>query len=194
MIVQHSVLAFSWIFYCVAHSLLAAPACKLFFEKYTGKYFRYYRLAYSLFASFTLLLLLYYQYSIKTWRLFYSGIVVRLALFLLVIPGLVIMLASIYKYFRLLSGIRTLYEAKPPAELKVNGMHTYVRHPLYSGTLLFIWGLFFIFPLLGNLISVVIITLYVLVGIKYEERKLINEFGDTYKNYCLEVPKFIPRI
>ncbi len=194
MILQHSIFAFLWIIYCIVHSVLATTSCKLFFQKKTGKYFRYYRLAYSVIAAITLLLLLYYQFSFKSLRLFYSVIIGWLSFFMLVIPGLTIMVVIMYKYFRLLSGIRSLYQAKESPELKTDGMHTYIRHPLYSGTLLFIWGLFFIFPFFNNLISVIVITVYVLIGIKYEEQKLIIEFGDAYKDYCLKVPKLIPHL
>lgn len=99
---------------------------------------------------------------------------------------------SIVKYFKLLSGIRTLYEAKPPKELKREGIHNYVRHPLYLGTLLFVWGLFFIFPMLNNLIAVSIITGYVLIGIRLEEKKLLIEFGNLYVDYIFQVPMLVP--
>ena len=99
---------------------------------------------------------------------------------------------SILKYFKLLSGVRTLYEAKPPMELKREGIHNYVRHPLYPGTLLFIWGLFFIFPMLNNLIAAVIITGYVLIGIRLEEKKLLIEFGNLYADYISQVPMLVP--
>ncbi len=104
------------------------------------------------------------------------------------------MMVAIYKYFNLLSGVRSLYQEKQVAELKVDGVHKYMRHPLYTGTLLFLWGVFFIFPYVNNLIAVLLITLYVLIGIKYEERKLVVEFGDSYRNYQLTVPKLIPRL
>lgn len=112
----------------------------------------------------------------------------------MVIPGITIMAASIYKYFKLLSGIRSIYQATPPAELKVEGIHKYVRHPLYLGTLLFIWGLFFIFPLLNNLIAAAAITTYVLIGIKFEEKKLLKEFGNVYAEYIKNVPGLIPKL
>ncbi len=104
------------------------------------------------------------------------------------------MLISIYKYFKLLSGIQTLFIAKPAPELKVENIHKYVRHPLYFGTLLFTWGLFFIFPLLNNLIAVIAITLYTVVGIKLEEKKLLKEFGSLYREYRESVPMLIPRL
>ena len=103
------------------------------------------------------------------------------------------MMISILKYFKLLSGVRTLYQVKPSTELRQEGIHNYVRHPLYLGTLLFIWGLFFIFPMLNNLIAVIIITGYTLIGIRLEEKKLLIEFGNLYAGYISRVPMLIPR-
>lgn len=111
---------------------------------------------------------------------------------ILVLPGFIIMILSIYKYFRLLSGIRSLYEAVPPVELKIEGIHKFVRHPLYTGTILFTWGLFLIFPFLNNLIAVVIITGYTIIGIQFEEKKLGIEFGKVYFEYKSKVPMLIP--
>lgn len=92
----------------------------------------------------------------------------------------------------LLSGVRSVFEPAPPVELKVEGIHRFVRHPLYSGTILFVWGLFFIFPMLNNLIAVVLLTLYVLIGIDFEEKKLLKEFGKGYEEYISKVPALIP--
>ncbi len=111
---------------------------------------------------------------------------------LLVIPGALIMIVSVYKYFRLLSGIRTLYESLPEVKLEIRGIHKYVRHPLYTGTLLFVWGLFFIFPFLNNLVAALAITGYTLIGIKFEEKKLLLQFGDHYREYVSKVPMLIP--
>jgi len=92
----------------------------------------------------------------------------------------------------LLSGVRSIFQPLPPSELKVEGIHRFVRHPLYSGTILFVWGLFFVFPMLNNLIAVVLLTLYVLIGIGFEEKKLLKEFGRSYREYMSHVPKLIP--
>lgn len=181
-----------WTLYYVLHSVFAATSVKQHFKGLLGKYFRYYRLAYSIFATLTLLLLLWFQYSWSVPLLFDSFLIKVIAFFFLVIPGLFIMYISIKKYFFLLSGVRSIYLATPPAELKVEGIHRYVRHPLYSGTILFVWGLFFIFPLVNNLMAVVLLTAYVLIGIVFEEKKLVNEFGDQYIKYMNEVPGLIP--
>lgn len=189
---SHWLLIVFWIIYYVVHSVLAATPVKIFFEKTLGKYFRYYRLSYSIFVSITLVLLLYYQYSFDSPLLIKSKSLKYISLILLVLPGLIIMFISIKKYFLLLSGIRSVFEPTPPVELKVEGIHRFVRHPLYSGTILFVWGLFFIFPMLDNLIAVVLLTLYVLIGIGFEEKKLVKEFGKKYEEYILNVPMLIP--
>ena len=82
----------------------------------------------------------------------------------------------------------------PVMQLKMDGIHKYVRHPLYLGTLLFIWGLFFICPMLNNLIAVIIITLYVFAGIIFEEKKLLQQFGTSYTDYISSVPMIFPVI
>jgi protein-S-isoprenylcysteine O-methyltransferase Ste14 len=102
------------------------------------------------------------------------------------------MFISIKKYFMLLSGVRSLFVATPPSELKINGIHRFVRHPLYLGTILFVCGLFFLFPTISNLIAVVLLIGYVLIGITFEEKKLIREFGKNYEEYISKVPMLIP--
>ena len=176
----------------MVHSILAATVVKDFFAKKMRKYFRYYRLCYSIFAAITLMYLLMYQYSFESPVLIKSVLLKYISLIVLLIPGFIIMFISIKKYFLLLSGVRSIYEAAPRAELKVEGIHRYVRHPLYLGTILFVWGLFFIFPMLNNLIAVVLLTGYVWIGIGFEEKKLVKEFGKKYEDYISEVPVLFP--
>ena len=38
----------------------------------------------------------------------------------------------------------------------------------------------------------IILTIYVIIGTKLEERKLVLEFGETYVKYQQEVPMLIP--
>lgn len=189
---SHWLLILFWIIYYTLHSVLAATSVKLFFETKIGRYFRYYRLAYSIFATIGLGALLFYQYSFESPLLINSGILKYVAFIILLLPGVVIMLIAIKKYFLLLSGVRSIFQPTPPVELKVEGIHRFVRHPLYSGTILFVWGLFFIFPMLNNLISVILLTAYVLIGIIFEEKKLVKEFGKKYQEYIGEVPMLIP--
>ncbi len=92
-----------------------------------------------------------------------------------------------------LSGLSTLVSEKPEYnELIITGIHRYVRHPLYLGTFIFIWGAFFLDPEGSLLIADVIITLYTLYGIRLEESKLEKEFGEAYHIYKKEVPMILP--
>ena len=189
---NHFLLIFLWISYYAIHSVLAATSVKLFFQKKLKKYFRYYRLCYSVFATISLGCLLYFQYSFESQILIQSVLIKYFAIFLLILPGIIIMFISIKKYFLLLSGVRSIFTPVPASELKINGIHRFVRHPLYSGTILFVWGLFFVFPFLNNLIAASLLTIYVLIGIVFEEKKLKNEFGKNYEEYISRVPMLIP--
>lgn len=188
----HWLLIAFWIIYYAVHSLLASEIVKQFFKNNLGKLYRYYRLGYSVLATITLALLLYFQYSFESPVLIRIGWIKYVSFFILVLPGLLLMGGSIKKYFMLLSGVRSIYQPVPVSELKTDGIHRYMRHPLYTGTILFVCGLFFIFPYLNNLIAVVLLILYVFIGIYFEEKKLIKEFGSRYRSYMLNVPKLIP--
>jgi methanethiol S-methyltransferase len=190
---NHLLLILLWLVYYTVHSVLASTSVKDFFQKKLKRSFRYYRLSYSIFATITLILLLYFQYSFASPVLIKSVLIKYAAILFLVLPGISIMFISIKKYFMLLSGVRSIFTPVPASELKVNGIHRFVRHPLYSGTILFVWGLFFVFPFLNNFIAAVLLTLYVLVGISFEEKKLLKEFGKKYEAYILNVPMLIPR-
>lgn len=189
---EHWILVVLWIVYYFLHSFLAATSVKDWFHKKLGKHYRYYRLAYTIFAALTLVALLFYQYSFLSPQLIHSTALKYISAIILVLPGLVTMIISVGKYFLLLSGVRSLYTSIATPELKVNGIHRYMRHPLYSGTILFVTGLFFIFPTLSNLVAVVLLIAYVLVGLIFEEKKLVKEFGQSYLQYRSKVPKLIP--
>lgn len=188
----HWILIGLWIVYYILHSVFASGRVKELFKKKMGNYFRYYRLAYSTSAFLALVALLIYQYSFPSSLIIRWAVIKYFSIIFLILPGLVIMLISIKKYFLLLSGIRSIFIPIATPELKMNGIHKYVRHPLYSGTILFVSGLFFIFPTLSNLIAAGLLIGYILIGITFEEKKLKKEFGKAYIQYMSKVPKLIP--
>jgi len=88
-------------------------------------------------------------------------------------------------------GLRQLFEEKErPSQLVTHGLYRWVRHPLYSAGLLFIW----LAPLMSqNSLTVVIAaTVYIVVGALFEERKLEREFGAAYAEYKAVTPMLIP--
>ena len=108
------------------------------------------------------------------------------------VAGAIIMFMMIWKYFMQLSGVRWLYKEEVPIKLEITGLHQYVRHPLYLGTFAFIWGWFLNSAFISYFIACVIITVYTMVGLIFEEQKLIQEFGDDYLKYRKNVPMIIP--
>jgi methanethiol S-methyltransferase len=191
MILNHVMLALVWIIYCVLHSVLASEWLKSRVRP-RMKNFKWYRLWYTLFAYVFLVALLYFQVTLPTVKLFTSeGIVFMLGAFIS-FSGLVLMLVCIKKYFMSLSGLRSLVTEGFSNHLEITGVHRYVRHPLYLGTFSFIWGLFLLLPYASLLIADVIITLYTIIAIRFEENKLVAEFGDSYSKYMATVPKLLP--
>ena len=192
-ILQHIYLVVLWILFCVLHSLLAAGWWKLKMCRLLGQSFRFYRFFYSIFATLSLSVILYLQIVIESPALWSGSAALNFVPVVTGISGIIIMLACTKKYFSAVSGIRAFSRKGNSAPvLQTGGLHRYTRHPLYFGTLLFIWSLFLIFPFLSNLISCCLISVYTIAGIQIEERKLIREFGEVYKNYSRKVPMLIP--
>ena len=193
MHVSHIILAALWIVYCVLHSLFASLIFKKWMECRMDKHFKFYRLYYTLFALIILAGIIFFQVSLSQKIIFKSNSFTLAIGGLVSITGLVIMTVCIWKYFIQLSGLRSLIEKRTGNKLMITGIHNYVRHPLYAGTFLFIWGLLLLLPYWSLLIADSIITLYTLIGIRLEENKLVREFGKAYEDYQNEVPMIFPR-
>jgi protein-S-isoprenylcysteine O-methyltransferase Ste14 len=73
----------------------------------------------------------------------------------------------------------------------VKGPYRWVRHPLYLFMILMIWSC----PDLtaDRLIFNGLWTVWIVIGSFLEERDLVSEFGDVYREYQRRVPMFIPR-
>lgn len=193
MLNNHILLAVFWILYGVLHSVLAGLTVKNFFKRKLGRGYRHYRLAYTIFAFVGLAFLVWFQLTIDSANVFLPSLFTKIIGGSLGVGGLMLMVICIKKYFMGLSGLRSLLQEKVYTELLISGVHRYVRHPLYLGTFLFIWGLFILFPSFSLLISSSVITLYTLTGIELEEKKLVLDFGGQYSAYQKEVPKLIPK-
>lgn len=77
------------------------------------------------------------------------------------------------------------------SRLVVDGLHCYVRHPLYTTSLIALW---LVSPMTVNRLAFVAgVTLYFYIGSIFEERKLVAEFGDAYREYRRRVPRLVPR-
>lgn len=185
-------LIISWLLFGILHSLLAANPVKQSFRRFMGAAFRYYRFFYSVLFFLLLGWIFWLQYSHPDKILLrIPSFISYIALFLMV-PALLIMGICIRKYFFHLSGIDVFFPRPQTDKLETGGLNSYVRHPLYSGTILLVWCICFYLPTEGNFVNAAMITLYTWIGTLFEEKKLRQTFGEAYILYQQQVPMLIP--
>jgi protein-S-isoprenylcysteine O-methyltransferase Ste14 len=148
--------------------------------------------------SSLILLLLFWQWRpipIPVWQI--DGIAAWLLIGVYWL-GWLIVLASTFMIDHFdLSGLRQAFFALRGAEMpgqsfKTPLLYKIVRHPLMLGLLIAFWAT----PEMtaGHLLFAIMNTAYILVGLQFEERDLIAEFGTTYQQYRRRVPMLLPRI
>jgi protein-S-isoprenylcysteine O-methyltransferase Ste14 len=107
--------------------------------------------------------------------------------------GLLLFFSSIRRFAT--EGKGTLAPWDPPRELVLRGPYRFVRNPMISGV---------IFILLGQTLALLSLphgvwaAAVVLLNLLYiplvEEPQLERRFGESYREYCRHVPRFLPRL
>ena len=116
------------------------------------------------------------------WALFFAGWGILFVATHLINHWELFGLAQAWRHFR---GV----DAAPPT-FRTPLFYRWVRHPIYSGFLLAFWAT----PEMsyGHLLLAVGFTIYILIGIAYEERDLVGHYGETYVEYRTRVGMVIP--
>nr|XP_061811809.1 methanethiol S-methyltransferase-like [Nerophis lumbriciformis] len=98
--------------------------------------------------------------------------------------GWIYLLAALYLNFE--------NQPRPPLVFTKRAMYRFTRHPIQTGVLIGIWAL----PTMTTtqLVLSIGFTLYIFVGLWFEEKDLVKEIGEPYQQYRRETGKLLPRL
>jgi methanethiol S-methyltransferase len=193
--VKYLVLAAAWTAYCALHSAMITPTVTDVLKRHLGGGFRFYRLFFNAVAILTLIPLLRFSQSVEAQPVFrWEGALlpVRYALFAC---GAVLAITGARHYglaqFTGIAQIRGTSAGGLAAAgaLDSSGVLGVVRHPWYVAVVLLIWARDLD---IARLVANGVLTAYIVVGTLLEERKLVQEFGDSYRRYQERVSMFVP--
>ncbi len=188
-------LGIMFILWAIIHTALASKTVKQWvLELYGPRMRRWYRIAFVIFAGLSILPIiavyaitedrvLYRVPAPWRWAMLMQQVVCLTAL------AISLQQAGLSNFLGLaqLSARR----AEPVSDLQVRGFYRYVRHPLYLFSVLLMF--LTLTMTLHLLVLYCLGTLYFVVGSFHEEALLVDTFGDAYRDYREQVPRFLPR-
>lgn len=144
----------------------------------------------------TLVPVLVYSHSLREDPLFNWSGVWRPVQVVLAVCALVLFYAGGRHYdLRQFLGLRQVSEHESAKGLTItgaldtSGILGVIRHPWYTAAILIIWPR----PLdMAAVVTNIVLTAYLVIGTILEERKLVAELGEPYKDYQKKVPMFVP--
>jgi protein-S-isoprenylcysteine O-methyltransferase Ste14 len=176
----------------IVHSIMASLGFKDLLQRTFGDGFmKFYRLFYNVFSAVSFAPILYlmivlpdrdlYQVSPPWSYLMLAGQGIS------VLMLFVAVLQTDALHF---VGLRQIFDREKKGSLITSGLYRFVRHPLYTFGLLILW----LSPNMSvnTLIVYSSLTIYILAGAYFEEKKLLREFGQEYAEYKTVTPMLIP--
>jgi protein-S-isoprenylcysteine O-methyltransferase Ste14 len=181
--------------FAIQHSVMARKGFKRWWTQFVPPAIE--RSTYVLFATLALIALLWHWRPIPTvvWEV--TDPTVAMALTGLSLFGWIVVLSSTFminhfELFGLHQVVNNLIGRKMgEIRFKTPMLYKLVRHPIYLGFIIAFWAA----PVMtmGHVLFAAVTTAYIFVGIMLEERDLVAEFGDEYRNYRERVGMLIPK-
>jgi len=193
---KYLVVVLMWVGFGVIHSVLISLHFTNWAKRVMGKYFAFYRLGYNLLS-----IVLFIVFLSITKTLDFELVInfippwTILQKVLLVTSGVVIIWAFLsydpleFIGIRQIMNIGHTRDTDQPRKITKRGLLGIVRHPMYFATIIFIWSLN---STRVDVLVHIILSIYILIGIWLEEKKLIKDFGYAYIEYQKDVPALVP--
>jgi methanethiol S-methyltransferase len=186
-----------WIGYCALHSYLISIGFTNLMTRLLKNYYAFYRIFYVL-ISMILLIPLINLTAHSDMKIIitydYPWSIVR---YILISGALLMFFWTFFFNYDSLSffGIRQILNFGKTKgntssdEMRKNGLLGIMRHPMYFALIIYLWCQTF---RIMDIVINIVLTIYVIIGTRLEEKKLVLEFGDAYIKYQQEVPMLIP--
>jgi methanethiol S-methyltransferase len=194
---EYMLTASLWIGYCALHSYLISIGVTNLMIRLLRNYYAFYRLFYILISLVLLIPLIKFTGQADTRIIITYEYPLSIVRYALIAGSLTIFFYAFFFNYDLLSffGIRQIFNFKKrkamdaSTDIRKNGLLGIIRHPMYFALIIYLWcQTFRVMDIIVN----AVLTLYIVIGTKLEENKLVLEYGDTYIKYQREVPMLLP--
>lgn len=184
---QYLPIIIAWIIFGVAHSVLASRLLK---DKMNLKPVNYRRL-YNIISILLVLFILLLGSTIPPEYLFIKDQTSKaIGLIIATFGFLLAKLAFRPISFSEFMGIKP----EQNQSLIKGGIYARMRHPLYTTLILGVIGFVIFSPTYTNLVHAICILIYLMIGIHFEEKRLIAHFGKEYEDYKKQTPMLFPTL
>lgn len=193
-LLRQALYAAAWLSFGAGHSVLAAESVKSRLGVHLGAW---YRLTYNVAATLHLLAVVAVGdwmlgavpgFDRPVWLVWFQHGLAAVGLVGVIVAGRAYDLGRLTGIRQIRAAARgeVLAEDEP---LHTGGLHRAVRHPIYSAAFLLLWGRAHD-PL--GVATALWASLYLVIGAWFEERRLIQRYGEAYRAYRMQVPMFVP--
>jgi len=182
--------------FAVQHTVMARPAFKEWLSKFIPVAAE--RSSFMMMSGVVSIIAVYYWQALPGTVWSVESTATQIVLWSIYALAWVYLLAATFvtNHFELM-GLRQVYlyfKNKPYQSLPFTRkfMYRYSRHPMMLGFLVGMWSV----PDMSvtRLSMAVLFSVYIFIGIAFEEHDLKKKFGDTYKKYKKEIATFIPGV
>lgn len=190
---DYLLLVVSWsLLYTLDFSLTGLKLKKIFRRK-IGMTINWYALIYSLTSSLFFVGILFQSALIPTYQILTKGSITEYLAYVFAGFGTIIMVKST-KQISLSRLLGISSGSDQVDELVVSGLYSKIRHPLYAGFVLIFIGYFLFAGTAAAAVHLICLTIYIPIGIYFEEKNLVDLYGQSYIEYQEKVPAFFPWI